>query len=346
MKERILKKEICYCPLCDHEHEVILKEKEAKATIKGRTISYIEKVYYCPNSDIEECEFATAKMMDENLLSARNAYRKMTGLLTSNDIKHIREKYTLTQLEFAKLLDYGDVTITRYETKQIQDKSHDEQMKRFDLDPSYPLECLFKHEKDFDRARFNKLRERFVDIASTEGEERKSRELLDLIYAKYNTLSLLNGNTLLDITKLEAIISYFAKQLNDLYKVKLMKLLWYADMLYFQKYQKSITGLVYTHEPLGALPIGHYSIMTLKNVLCEDVLDNRGYVCTCIHPNKKIHYSFSKEEQDTFDIVLDKFRSFTGKEISEYMHQEDAYIFTKEKEIISYKWAYQIKNFN
>ena len=46
-------------------------------------------------------------------------------MLTSQDLKIIREKYSLSQVSFSKLLGFGEKTITRYENGAIQDISHD-----------------------------------------------------------------------------------------------------------------------------------------------------------------------------------------------------------------------------
>lgn len=347
MNEKVLNKVKKYCPICDCEHEIVIKERNAEAKIKGEKITYMEKVYFCSNSDIDECEYVDSNMINENTLVARDAYRIAHNLLTSNEIKAIRLKYSLTQLEFAKLLDFGDITITRYETKQIQDKSHDEQMRMFGNDSAYAYKCLAEHENYFNCSRFSELKDLFINIIDDEGEESISRSLLEVKYVKYGTPCEFNGNKILDISKLEAIISYFAKNLNHLYKVKLMKLLWYADMLYFREYGESMTGLVYTHESMGALPIGHYSIMSLNNVICEEEFDPiTGYSYTCIYQNDKLNYTFSENEIKVLEMVRKKFRYFSGKDISEYMHKEDAYIQTNEKEIISYMWANKLKKFN
>jgi len=53
---------------------------------------------------------------------------------------------------------------------------------------------------------------------------------------------------------------------DKLYKVKLMKLLWYTDAIFFGRYGKSMTGLVYKHLPFGALPIGYDEIISLPTV--------------------------------------------------------------------------------
>ena len=42
----------------------------------------METYYLCPNSDEDENEFVTGKMMNDNLLNARNEYRKAHDLLT------------------------------------------------------------------------------------------------------------------------------------------------------------------------------------------------------------------------------------------------------------------------
>lgn len=81
MKEKILKVEHCCCPICDKEHDVILKEKEITVEIKGVKVPYIETVYFCENADDEECEYCNGKMLDENLDRARKAYKEIIGAL-------------------------------------------------------------------------------------------------------------------------------------------------------------------------------------------------------------------------------------------------------------------------
>ena len=76
-------------------------------------------------SNEEENEFATGKMENNNLLNARNAYRKSHGLLTSDQIVAIREMYGLSQVDLARLLGWGEATISRYESKAIQDEAYD-----------------------------------------------------------------------------------------------------------------------------------------------------------------------------------------------------------------------------
>lgn len=72
-------------------------------------------------------------------------------LLTSKEIKDIRKKYDLTQSELAYLLNLGEVTITRYETKQIQDASVDNMLRELNDNPLLALKLLEKNKNKFKR---------------------------------------------------------------------------------------------------------------------------------------------------------------------------------------------------
>lgn len=70
------------CPICDKVHEIEERTRITELIIKGEEVNYVETYYLCPNSDEDENEFVTGKMMNDNLLNARNEYRKVHDLLT------------------------------------------------------------------------------------------------------------------------------------------------------------------------------------------------------------------------------------------------------------------------
>lgn len=79
-KKEIVKKE---CPLCGKEHNLEIRERIATTIIKEEEVEYNEIYYFCEN---ENTEFVTGKMLDANLLNAKNAYKRMKGLPPSNEI--------------------------------------------------------------------------------------------------------------------------------------------------------------------------------------------------------------------------------------------------------------------
>lgn len=333
-----------YCPVCDRVHSVRCLKRASKAVVKNVEVLYDEKFFVCDSCD-DENEFITPKLMNENLLAARDSYRKATGLLTSSEIIEIRKKYGLSQAELALLLGWGEVTITRYETKQIQDEAHDGVLRQIKNEPSLLYDFLSKHKEHFKEERFCEIKATLLKCIDTYGIEFAERKLLLDRYKKYDAPSELNGYTVLNIDKTLAVITYFASKTECLYKVKLMKLLWYADVLHYKRYGTSLTGIVYLHEQHGALPEGHNEILHLNgaSIIEEETGES---ISTRILPNENyVDYVFKSEEKNVLDTVIFKFKNYTGKNISEYMHKEKAYINTIKNEPISFAWAEYLNGF-
>ncbi|MDO5157178.1 MAG: type II toxin-antitoxin system MqsA family antitoxin, partial [Eubacteriales bacterium] len=137
------------CPLCDKTHEIEERKRLTTITLKGEEVTYEERFYFCANADEDENEFETGVMTNENLLNARNAYRIKKGLLTSYEIVEIREGYGLSQVDLAKLLGWGEATISRYESKAIQDEAYDTMLRLVKDNPLQALEFLKKNEHKF-----------------------------------------------------------------------------------------------------------------------------------------------------------------------------------------------------
>lgn len=340
-------KVVLECPICDELHEVEIRQKLTSTIIKGEEINYAEKYYFCCNADEDECEFETGKLVNENLLRARNAYRKEHNLLTSNEIIEIREMYGLSQVELSKLLGWGEATISRYESKAIQEEVYDNTLRQVKDNPLTALELLTKNKEKFSASKYYQIREKIINELDSYGKEYLSRLALKGEYASYEEATDANGYTLLNIDKLENIISYIASKVVDLYKVKLMKMLWYVDALSFKMNNVAITGLVYHHEKMGALPLGHYKIMALENVLFEEFDEFQYDVVYRFIENKSLENDcLTKNEYKIIDCVIEKFGSYTGKALKEYMHEETAYTNTAMHEVIPFSLAREIRDFN
>ena len=333
------------CPLCGKVHEIEVRTHIARTIIKGEEVNYEETYYFCQNSEEDENEFVTGKMENENLLKARNAYRIEHDLLTSDQIVAIREMYGLSQVDLARLLGWGEATVSRYESKAIQDEVYDNMLKIIRENPKVALELLQKNAEKFSSLKRVSIWKKITDKLASSGREFLSRQSLESEYVNYQEPCDANGNTLLNIDKLEAVISYYAKRVQNLFKVKLMKMLWYGDSAFYKFNDQSITGLVYCHEGMGALPIGHYKIVGLENVHMQE---EDGFEMTRYHffANEQIDENIlSKEEREVLDLVIRKFGSFKSQEIVEYMHDEIAYIKTVDKEVIPFSLAGMIRDF-
>lgn len=334
------------CPLCDRTHEIEERKRTTTIIIKGEEVTYEERFYFCANSDEDENEFETGAMTNENLLNARNAYRVKMGLLTSDEIVAIRESYGLSQVDLAKLLGWGEATISRYESKAIQDEAYDTMLRLIKDNPLQALEFLKKNSEKFSMVKRLEIRAKIVEKLDSYGKEFLTRQTFEGEYANFEEPSDSNGFTMLDIDKIEAMISYIAESVNNLFKVKLMKMLWYSDVISFGNNGHSMTGMVYRHEGMGALPVGHYSLMNLENLNVKEEMSCNYDTMLHVYPTPNMDYSVLTDgEKAILDKVIIKFKDYKAKDIVDYMHDERAYKETKNGDIIPFSMAKEIRAF-
>ena len=68
------------CPMCK-KHEAIINTRRVKTIIKGVEVEHDETYYFCSylGEDDDCAYFVTAKVMDENLRRAKEAYEATKG---------------------------------------------------------------------------------------------------------------------------------------------------------------------------------------------------------------------------------------------------------------------------
>lgn len=329
------------CISCMEEHEVKEVLVPESSTFKNTKISYDAHYMYCDKTD-ELC--MNEHQVRENNIHLKEAYRKVKGLLSAEEIVAIRKKYKITQSDLCILLGWGEKTITRYESYQVQDKAHDTILRKIDRDPEWFISLLNAAKDNLSDTAYQK----YLTTATHLYEEYKDSYLRKAIEAGnmlYTGNKLLNGNVKLDLNKVVDVIRYFSasQKITKLYKVKLMKLMWYADALSYKKRGYAITGLVYRALPMGAVPIGHEFIINLKGVPCEDV-DIEEMNAYHFSLKEQTSYSaLSSEDKAILDCVIDKLGAMTKNEIVAFMHQEDAYQYTDPWEVIPFNYTENLK---
>lgn len=145
---KVIEKVNMICSICGEKHEVDLCEEVVESIVKKVNVKHIEHYYKC-NKYEDENTFMTGDMWNESLINSLDAYREKHDLLTSKEIKEIRNKYNITQAELAFALGLGEVTITRYETNQIQEISNDNILKEINNNAIFFLKLLEKIKVNF-----------------------------------------------------------------------------------------------------------------------------------------------------------------------------------------------------
>ena len=341
MNMKVIKSENCLCSCCMEEHEVKTVLVTEKATFKNVKVEYIASYLYC---DVAEELYMNEKQMQENDIHLKDTYRKKEGLLTSDEISAIRAKYDISQKDLCIILGWGEKPITRYDSHQVQDKAHDTILKKLAQDPAWFLSLLNDAKESLSEESYRKSLEAATALYEKD-QDSYLRKTIEAYYAKFHGNRLLHGNASLALDKVVDVIRYFAAsdQITSLYKVKLMKLMWYADALAYKKRGFSITGLVYQALPMGAVPIAHNLIIDLKGVPCEEVeiAEINAYHFSL---NEKISFpSLSDADKSILDIVIRKLGKMTKNEIVEFMHKEQAYICTHLRDEISFEYAEKLQ---
>ena len=335
MEMKIIDRKTCLCHSCMEEHEVQRVLVRENITFKGKKVSCDAEYYYC---DRAEEFYADERQIRENDKRLKDAYRQAEGLLTPEDIIAVRLKYGISQSDLCALLGWGAKTITRYESHQVQDMAHDAILKKIDNDPEWFISLLLEAKERIAPASFDVYMNN-ANVLFENDKDAYLRRAIEAEYAKYHNDPDLHGNTELSLDKVIDVIRYFSSNVRNLYKVRLMKYLWYADALSYKRRGISITGLVYQALPMGAVPVGHNSIIDLKGVPSEEVNqgDSWGYLFSL--NGEKTFNNISKEEKKILDEVIQKFCYMKTENLIVFMHNEQAYVETKPKDAISFKYA-------
>ena len=92
--------------------EGMIKTRKRKAKVKGVMLEIIEEYMIDSNTGNE---INNHKLDMENDKKLVDAYKEEKELLTSNEIKEIRNMYGMTQKEYAFVLGMGEISIHRLE---------------------------------------------------------------------------------------------------------------------------------------------------------------------------------------------------------------------------------------
>ena len=329
-----------YCEVCGKEVETKIITRQETFKVCGEDITIDAQVLVCA-----ECgeELFCEELDSATLVNAYNEYRRKHKLLLPDEIKKIREQYGLSQRSFAKLLNWGDKTICRYENGSIQDKAHNSLL-LFLREPENMRTYLTENEIALDERQKTKLLDT-VEKLEQDTEYRVGRRFFELFFSRIPCEE--NGFKGFDYEKLCAMVLFFAHKSSELLKTKLMKLLNYSDMIFYKENGTSMSGLKYAHLPYGPVPENFDMLlgkMTADHIAHIEVFYDNGYEKHQVIPECDIPEGvLSEEELEVLERIYIKFKDFGSVDISNYSHKEKGYSSTKKGEIISYSYAKDIQ---
>lgn len=325
-----------YCEICAKEVATRMITKKECYDVCGEPVEVDAQVLVCAVCGEEfYCEEADSA----TLVRAYNEYRRRHRLLLPEEIREIREQYGLSQRSFAKLLNWGDKTICRYENGSIQDRAHNSLL-LFLREPENMRTYLAENEVLLEEKQKTKLLET-VERLEREGRSGVEKRFLHLFFSDVPSED--NGFRAFDYEKLCAMVLFFAQRGRELLKTKLLKLLNYSDMLFYRENGISMSGAKYVHLPYGPVPENFdilFGKMAADHIAHIEVVYDGGYEKHRVIPECELPAgALSEKELEVLERIDRKFADFGSAEISDYSHREKGYRSTKQGEVISYSYA-------
>ncbi len=328
-----------FCPVCEKRTNVELVDKKDIIEVRGEKIE-VQTAYYSCN----ECqgEFWSPDLNCDPLEFAYEEYRRRHDMLHPDEIKEIRVNYGLTQREFARLLGWGEVTITRYENGALQDKAHDSTLQLV-KDPANMLKMVAMNGNALQDSRRSNIEENIRKRISAEREDTNCRIAFGALQP-----SIFNGFRRFDINKFYQLVNFLCWNTDGIIKTKLNKMLFYVDFLHYKLYAISISGARYAKLTYGPVPDDYER--HLRSLIESDVgvlvreEDFGIYTGELYFSIKEPRLSaFSTNEIETMAKVKNYFKEFSASKIKEFSHEEKGYMQTPDSKLISYEFANDLK---
>lgn len=329
------------CGNCDFVEHTRVETRIERVPVKGEDTEITSNVRVCSKcgEDIFDEE-----LEEKNLTIAYDIYRKQHNLLFPEQIKAIREKYSISQQNLAKLLGWGEVTLSRYENGSLPEESHNNLLKLIQ-DPFNMKRLLEENPTSLNEKAYKKLSEKLEELLLGKIPEK----IMEVVSSskKKSQVGAFTGYTRFRPEILMEMIVFFAAKPGGVLKSKLNKLLWYSDFSHFRKYKVSISGATYIHLPFGPV-LDNYEIFlySLSEDGCLTQIEQdfgNGFIGENFVAEREVKKeAFSLQALGVLESVYELFKTHTSKSISELSHRENAYVNTKVGDAISYEYANEL----
>ena len=155
-----------------------------------------------------------------------------------------------------------------------------------------------------------------------------------------------SGNRMLSADRLAAMMAHFASKGIQLYKTKLNKLLFYADMTGFYLTGRGLSGAQYVNLPYGPVPdrfedmIDH--AVKLGAIRSAGILGKDPSI-RVISPGGEVLDVLDNTDRRILDWVAENYGNLSTSAITHLSHEEKAYKDTRPGERIAYAYAQFLK---
>jgi len=327
------------CPECETLSERRFVSRDVTHVIRNETITVPAKVAICTHCDKEVGDREQDGAM---LRSLYDKYRQRHNIISPNEIKDLRERYGLSQRAFGQLLNWGEVTIHRYEMGSLPDTSHNDWLKRLQHEGAM-AEFINENEHRLSPLGLQRMHDAVTHNLRGIGTA-GIRVGLDNVMNSHTLVE--RGFRTFDFERIGHMVVYFASK-GAPSRVKLLKMLWFADFLACKRLGLSISGTSYRKWPLGPVPDDYETLLEQVQVdglaLSEPfvkVFKGELYEGIAYHAQAEFDESlFTPQELDVLNAVHSRFANLTATQIMNLSHKEKGWRETLPLQAIPYTFA-------
>lgn len=283
-----MREKIAFCEACRNDAAYYVKTVEMKSTLKGEEYIYNGKEAFC-----SECnaEIYVAELEDENLKALYDAYRQKNGIIPLESILEIPEKYNIGKRPLSLLLNWGEMTFSRYCDGDMPTKQYSDILQKIYDEPEFYLSLLEKNK---------------ANLKSLTAYEKSKRA----------TLALLDRQKLV-ASKVDDVIGYLLFKCEDITPLALQKALYYIQGLYY-----AFMGTFLFEEDCEAWvhgPVYRDIYNRYSSYRFDPIEENRNFDVSVL----------TEAEKAVIDSVVQNFCCYSGKILECFTHSEMPWLKTR-----------------
>jgi len=279
---------ITFCESCRNDEPYYLKTIAMKGTLKGEEYEYTGKQAFCT---VCNNEVYVAEIEDANLKSLYDAYRQKNSIISLESILEIPQKYNIGKRPLSLLLNWGEMTFSRYCEGDMPTKQYSDVLQKIYNDPGFYLTMLEENK---------------ANLKSQLAYEKSKKATLELIVQATSAKS-----------KIDEVISYLLFKCEDITPLALQKALYYVQGFYYAFMNTFLFEddcEAWVHGPVFRDIYNRYS----------------GYHFDPIGEEKEYNVSvFTDAEKAIIDSVVQYFCCYSGKMLEYFTHSEMPWLKTR-----------------
>ena len=158
-----MNEKITFCEECRKDVTYYIEDIDLKSTLKGEEYTYRSKKAIC-----SECnnEVYVASIEDENLKSLYDACRHKNDIIPLEKILEIPQKYNIGKRPLSQLLNWGELTFTRYCEGDMPTKLYSDTLQKIYDTPEFYISLLEDNKKAISSIAYEKSKKAALELFS------------------------------------------------------------------------------------------------------------------------------------------------------------------------------------